>query len=88
MKGREVTATGMESLHKTIVTLLAENGHTDPISDHDSLFISGRLDSLSAAEVMALLERDYGIDLADPDFDIAQLDTFAKIKALVRQEAQ
>lgn len=70
-------------LRATIDTMLADRGHPSPVDDHESLFFSGKLDSLAATEVLLLLERDFGIDLADADFDITQLDTLAQIEALV-----
>jgi acyl carrier protein len=70
-------------LRATIDTMLADRGHPGPVDDHESLFFSGKLDSLAATEVLLLLERDFGIDLADADFDITQLDTLAQIEALV-----
>lgn len=72
------------SIRETINTLLAERGHTTQVGDHDSLFFSGLLDSLAATRVMLALESDYGIDLADSDFDISRLDTIAEIESLTR----
>lgn len=75
-----------QGLRRTIAALLAEAGHAGPISDSDSLFLSGRLDSLAAAEILALLERDHGLDLADADFDITRIDTLARLEALASQQ--
>nr|WP_052232314.1 phosphopantetheine-binding protein [Methylobacterium sp. ZNC0032] len=75
-----------QDLRRTVVALLAEAGHAGPIGDSESLFLSGRLDSLAAAEILALLERDYGLDLADADFDITGIDTLARLEALARQQ--
>lgn len=69
-------------LREAIVAILAERGHTGPIGDDESLFLSGRLDSVAAMEVLMLLEQEYGIDLSDADFDIARLDTLASIETL------
>ncbi|WP_332693441.1 acyl carrier protein [Bosea sp. (in: a-proteobacteria)] len=70
-------------VRKTVLAMLAERGHGGPVSDHDSLFFSGKLDSMAATEVLMLLEREIGIDLADADFDITQLDTLAQIEGLI-----
>ena len=75
-----------QGLRRTVVALLAEAGHTGPIDDTESLFLSGRLDSLAAAEILTLLERDHGLDLADADFDITRIDTLAKLEALASQQ--
>lgn len=71
------------TLGAAIAALLAENGHPGPVGRSDSLFLSGKLDSLAAAEVLGMLEADYGLDLSDVDFDITQIDTLAQIDALV-----
>ncbi|BCB18113.1 phosphopantetheine-binding protein [Bosea sp. ANAM02] len=75
-----------QDLRRTVVALLAEAGHAGPICESESLFLSGRLDSLAAAEILALLERDYGLDLADANFDITGIDTLARLEALARQQ--
>ena len=67
--------------------LLDAKGVAGPVADTDSLFVSGRLDSLAATEVLMVLETDFGIDLADADFDIARLDTIADLEALVAAKA-
>jgi acyl carrier protein len=69
-------------LRQTILAMLAERGFKGPIAPDESLFFSGKLDSLSATEVMIIIERDFGVDLSDPDFDITQLDTLAQIEAI------
>lgn len=82
-----MTDAAIAGLRETIAALLAANGHSGHFGEQDSLFISGRLDSLAAAELMTILERDFGIDLADADFDITQLDTLARIEALAGRQA-
>lgn len=74
-------------IRDAIQTMLSERGDTRPLANDDSLFISGRLDSLAAAEMLMMLESRFGIDLADADFDVSQLDTIAEIEALVSQNA-
>lgn len=74
--------TSSPSLRDFIKSKLAERGQA-LVGDHDSLFTSGRLDSLAAVEVMMILEGTLGLDLSDADFDIAKLDTLAELDALV-----
>ena len=57
------------------------------IADSDPLFTSGLLDSLAATELMVHLEAEHGVDLADPDFDIAKLDTIGDLEAMAGQPA-
>lgn len=72
----------MTRIHQAIANLLEERGKDSAIGPQDALFTSGRLDSLAAVEVMMLLEREFGIDLTDADFDISRLDTVAEIEKL------
>ena len=53
------------------------------LGPEDPIFTSGLLDSLAATELMMALESEYGIDLADADFDISQLDTLSDLETLV-----
>ncbi|MCX7339304.1 MAG: acyl carrier protein [Hyphomicrobiales bacterium] len=69
-------------LRQTVLAMLVERGFEGPIAPDASLFFSGKLDSLSATEIMIIIERDFGVDLSDPDFDITQLDTLAQIEAV------
>lgn len=71
-------------LRDMIATLLHDAGDTAPFGPADSLFLSGRLDSLAAVEVLSALEQDHGLDLSDADFDITEIDTLAQIEALAR----
>lgn len=81
-----MNAVDTQGLRRTIAALLTDAGHAGPIGDTESLFLSGRLDSLAAAEVLALLERDHGLDLADADFDITRIDTLAQLEALATRQ--
>ncbi len=61
---------------------LADRGDTRPVTETDSLFLTGRLDSMASIEIIMLLESEYGLDLADADFDITRIDTIRDLKAL------
>lgn len=75
------------ALREMIANLLIEAGDKAGFAANDSLFLSGRLDSLAAVEVLGALERDHGLDLSDADFDITEIDTLAQIEALVRDRS-
>ena len=77
----------LEQLRQTIGQMLVERGHGAEFSDIDSLFDSGRLDSMSAVNLLMELEQVFDIDLSDPDFDISQIDNFEQIANLVSQDA-
>ncbi|MGI9356055.1 MAG: acyl carrier protein [Rhizobiaceae bacterium] len=75
------------TMHNIVTQMLAERGKRTDIAAGDPIFTSGLLDSLAATELMMMLETDHGIDLADADFDIAQLDTIADLEELVARQA-
>ena len=51
--------------------------------DSDSLFLGGRLSSFDALELIMFLESEFGVDLADADFEQTKLDTVDSILELV-----
>ena len=77
----------LNRLHQSISAMLVNRGLPAEFADDDSLFDSGRLDSMSAVNLLLELETVFGLDLSDPDFDVSQIDTFAEITELVRQPA-
>ncbi|HHY51421.1 MAG TPA: hypothetical protein GYA10_16940 [Alphaproteobacteria bacterium] len=74
-------------IREAILASLKERGVAG-IGEHESLFSAGLLDSLTATEILVALETDYGIDLADADFDILEIDTLAGIEQLVSSRRQ
>ena len=73
---------------KTVVTAMLEaRGKAADVALTDPIFTSGLLDSLAATELMMTLESEFGIDLADADFDISQLDTIGDLQSLVSAHA-
>ena len=69
-------------IRSVILANLAARGIAE-IGEQESLFSSGLLDSLAATEVLVALETDYGLDLADEDFDILAIDTLDGIERMV-----
>jgi acyl carrier protein len=64
--------------------LLALRGDRQPFSDQSSLFLSGRLGSVDAIEVVVLLEEKFGIDFTETGFDEAQIDSIEAIQSLIQ----
>jgi len=54
-------------------------------ADSESLFGSGRLDSLDALETVVFLESTYAVDFTKNGFDIALIDSVDAISALARK---
>ncbi|MCY0149671.1 phosphopantetheine-binding protein [Hoeflea sp. G2-23] len=81
-----MTTTISETVRTTIVDLLEARGQDTQIGDNESLFDSGRLDSVAAVNVLLTLESEFGVDLSDPDFDMSQIDTLQEISTLVSSQ--
>lgn len=73
-----------DDIRSVVIRILAEHGHGEP-APSESLFMSGKLDSVAAMEVLMLLEDTCGIDLADSDFDIGQIDTLQMLEQLAER---
>ncbi|TCD16250.1 phosphopantetheine-binding protein [Oricola cellulosilytica] len=78
-----MTSMNIQSVRETIADLLAERGQGTEFRDDESLFDSGRLDSIAAVNVLLALETEFGVDLSDPDFDVSRIDSLDEIKALL-----
>lgn len=76
-----------EPVQRLIAEKLADRGDTAPVAETDSLFLTGRLDSMAAIEIIMLLETEYGLDLADADFDISRVDTLRDLRSLATANA-
>lgn len=70
-------------IREAVAAMLAHRGISEMPGDRDSLFVSGKLDSLAATQLLLLLESEYDVDLSDADFDISRLDTIGDLEALV-----
>lgn len=75
----------LDALKTKVAELLRQKDKPAGITPDEPLFTSGLLDSLAATEVMMMLEADYGVDVADDDFDIMRIDTLAGMAELVEE---
>ena len=73
-------------LREFIEECLASAGDKAPVSDADSLFASGRLDSLSMTKLVMHLEDSCGIDFGEVDFDADLMDSIQLIEQFVEAE--
>jgi len=64
--------------------LLAIRHDRQPFTDSTSFFLSGRLSSVDAVELVVFLEEKYGIDFAEIGFDQSQIDSVEAIGSLLR----
>ncbi len=75
---------GRADIHEFVRELLARSGDSQPLADHDSLLLSGRLQSIDAVEIVVFLEENFGIDFAQIGFDRDQIDSVDAIYTLVQ----
>jgi acyl carrier protein len=78
---------GKAEIHEFVQDLLTRSGDDQPLTDQDSLLLSGRLQSIDAVEIVVFLEENFGIDFAQIGFDKDQLDSIDAIYALVQGDA-
>lgn len=78
--------TTRETVRGFLTNLFAEQGDTQPLADHDSLVLSGRLSSLDVVNTLVFLEQTFGFEMDANDFDPAQFDTVDSIVALVANQ--
>jgi acyl carrier protein len=76
----------MAEIRDFVKKLLALRGDRQPFTDSTSFFLSGRLGSVDAVELVVLLEEKFGIDFAETGFDQAHIDSIDAIKSLLPAE--
>jgi acyl carrier protein len=72
----------MDAIHQFIVKRLRARGDEKPLEDEESLFVSGRLDSLDAMDTVLFLEQEFGLNLSELVFSLDLIDTVDKIRSL------
>jgi acyl carrier protein len=63
--------------------LLAIRHDHQPFTDSTSFFLSGRLSSVDAVELVVFLEEKYGIDFGEIGFDQSQIDSVEAVGSLL-----
>ena len=71
-------------LHKFVLEQLKKRGRSEPLSLETSLFTTGLLDSIAGIELILFLEKNYHLDFYDKNLELADLDSIAKILAILR----
>jgi acyl carrier protein len=75
---------GNSEIREFVKKLLMHRADRQPFADNSSLFLSGRLGSVDAVEIVVLLEEKFGIDFAETGFDQVQIDSIEAIESLIR----
>ncbi|HMV20639.1 MAG: acyl carrier protein [Betaproteobacteria bacterium] len=72
-----------EKVREFLTGLMGARGDHGPIEDSQSIFVSGRLDSLAITNLVLFLETEFGVSFADTAFDIDLIDSIAAIEEFV-----
>jgi len=75
---------GKAKIRECVQNLLVSSGDERPVADHDSLLVSGRLQSIDAVEIVMFLEENFALDFAKIGFDREQIDSIDAIDALTQ----
>ena len=73
-------------IREYVETCLRVRGDEAALSDSESLFQAGRLDSLAMTKLIQFLEEHYGVDFAKVAFDVELIDSVAEIAAFVEHQ--
>jgi acyl carrier protein len=74
-----------DKLRQFLVTLLRDREDTTPLTDTESLFLSGWLDSVATVELVEFLEQRFDVDFTKINFEVALIDSVDAIAGLVRE---
>jgi len=62
---------------------LKQQGDQQALSDTDSLFASGRLDSVAMMMLVVFLENEFAVDFKGADFEVSLIDSVDEITQFV-----
>ncbi len=71
-----------DELRHFIGDLLLGRGDKSAVSDEESLFFSGRLDSFSMTQLIMYMEEKLGVDFEKIGFDVERIDSINAICAM------
>ncbi len=72
-----------DQIRRIVVRALAEAGDELPLSDTDSLVVSGRISSLDVVAILVALEENFGIEIHADEFDPLRFDSVDSIDELL-----
>jgi len=81
----------MENIHNQkirdyLTETLKNQGDKQPMTDNDSLFVSGRLDSVSMMMLVVYLEDEFAVNFKAADFEVSLIDSVDAIASLIASQ--
>ncbi len=73
----------LTQIREFLKNLLAIRHDSAPFADTSSFFLSGRLSSVDAVDLVVFLEEKFGVDFSEKGFDLSQIDSIEAIKSLL-----
>jgi acyl carrier protein len=83
-----MTPSEQQKLRQFLRERLDEAGDADSFDDASSLFVSGRLDSLTMTRLVLFLEETFRVDFSAVNFEVELIDSVEAIAALKERETQ
>lgn len=81
-----IDASALQALRGTLALALRQAGESGEFDDGDSLFASGRLDSLALTQLVLYLEDHFQLDMGALDFSADLVDSVEAIQALLQSQ--
>ena len=72
-----------DKIRSIIGDVLSMKGDSEPVSDHDPLVTTGRIDSLEVMQITVHLEEEFGVDLSRRPFDKYDFESVDSIARMV-----
>ena len=75
-----------QKIRDYLTETLKNQGDKQPMTDNDSLFVSGRLDSVSMMMLVVYLEDEFAVNFKAADFEASLIDSVDAIASLIASQ--
>jgi acyl carrier protein len=75
-----------QKIRDYLTQALKHQGDKQPLTDNDSLFVSGRLDSVSMMMLVVYLEDEFAVNFKATDFEVSLIDSVDAIASLIASQ--
>ena len=75
-----------QKIRDYLTATLKNQGDKQPLTDNDSLFVSGRLDSVSMMMLVVYLEDEFAVNFKAADFEVSLIDSVDAISSLIASQ--
>jgi acyl carrier protein len=76
----------IQNIRDYLTETLKNQGDKQPLTDNDSLFVSGRLDSVSMMMLVVYLEDEFAVNFKAADFEVSLIDSVDAIASLIASQ--